>query len=184
MNKSDLKDGMIVELRNGEELYILHSLLLRKDANMYIGTSTLLEYNDDLTNKFEPNENIIKIFDAQRNVLWESDEIDWTKVPFGTKVICWNNEYESYEGKLLKYSPDRDYPFMLYYINNDVSSFKYCELIEDIKEQKVISMSDVYDERQKYCDKFNHFCEGCEYVKSEIQCGHKWIDDRFNITRK
>lgn len=185
MNKSDLKDGMIVELRNGEELHILHDLLLRKDANMYIGVSSLYGYDRDLLmlNKCS-EEDIIKVFDAQNNLVWERKEVDWSKVPFGTKVRCWNNEYESYEGKLLKYSPDRDYPFMLYYINNDVSSFKYCELIEDIKEQKVISMSDVYDERQKYCDKFNHFCEGCEYVKSEIQCGHKWIDDRFNITRK
>lgn len=114
----------------------------------------------------------------------KQEEIDWNKISFGTKVRCWNNEYESYEGRLLKYSPDRDYPFMLYYIDDDVSSFKYCELVENIDEQKVISISDVYDERKKYCDKFNHFCEGCEYVKSETQCGHKWIDDRFNITRK
>lgn len=179
MNKSDLKDGMIIKARNGEELYLLHGKLLKKDVNIYITVAKLYDYDYHLINDEDMNEyDIMKVFDAQNNLLWERKEVDWNKIPFGTRVRCWNNEYESYEGRLLKYSPDRDYPFMLYYINNDVSSFKYCELIEDIEQ---ISYSDMRKERQEQCNKYEIDCMGCKYRTKECD---EWFDDNFIITRK
>lgn len=184
MNKSDLKDGMIVELRNGEELHILHDLLLRKDANRYIGVSSLYGYDRDLLmlNKCS-EEDIMKVFDAQNNLVWERKEVDWFKVPFGTKVRCWNNEYESYEGRLLKYSPNKDYPFMLYYIDNDVSSFKYCELVN---KNEIITEKNLESELKIDCFYKYTSCtkeDNCGYYGDE-DCIYKYILDKFNITRK
>lgn len=185
MNKSDLKDGMIVELRNGEELHILHDLLLRKDANMYIGVSSLYGYDRDLLmlNKCS-EEDIIKVFDAQNNLVWERKEVDWSKVPFGTKVICWNTyngkDSKRFEGRFIKY--DQLNTGCLVYVKGITDIlWGNCELAENSQKDNEILLEEVIKGYDKFCG--NKVCDDCKY-KGLYDCEYRWLFNNYNVTRK
>ena len=95
MNKNDLKNGMVYETRNGLTFYIILDTVhkLNYSNNPYIGTldDILGCYHDDLThnNKYS---DIMIVKDVDGNVIWEREEIDWTKVPVDTKVLVRNSK--------------------------------------------------------------------------------------------
>ena len=127
MNKSDLKNGMIVTLRRGAERIIIGGCLFNEDG---ITTSTLNCYNDDLTYINNcTNEDIIKI-EYGGETIWE--KVDWDKVPFGTKVIGWNEGDTTKDvGKFLAYDDDdTDLPFFIF-LEQDMHArwFRHCELL-------------------------------------------------------
>lgn len=140
MKKSDLKDGMIVELRNGDICIVLGDKLLDTNDYAYIDG-----YDDDLTDEYQKDLDIVKVYKDKSlcglesryerdnlKLLWErEDKIDWTKVEFGTKVRVWDKgESLAYEGLFLEYvSEDEECPFRVYSEDiKDVVMWECCEL--------------------------------------------------------
>ena len=98
MTKSDLKNGMVVELASGSRALVINGLLLFEDS--YQGLSA---YKDDLTTKIFNNEfQINKVFKSKLynlcdvltdylSLIWEREEKEEIKV--GDKVKVINNGY-------------------------------------------------------------------------------------------
>ena len=127
MNKSDLKTGMIVTLRREAERVIIGERLFEEEGFI---TSTLKNYNDDLTyiNNCK-NEDIMKI-EYGGKVIWE--RVEWDKVPFGTKVRVWDDDGEVDYGRFILYDEEtcENMPFLVFVEDEkDVLFFKYCEII-------------------------------------------------------
>ncbi|HAT4108345.1 TPA: hypothetical protein I9Z35_002889 [Clostridium perfringens] len=156
MKKSDLKDYMVVESKDGELRMVLGGRLLSKRGYLPLSSfNDKLEYisgaEDMKINKvYEINKDeCISIHDLLNvdnlNLIWQREkEIDWAKVPFGTWVIVADHKEElnvddgeyvmfvGYEPKLEKY------PFIVTHSEKDYSSsYAYCMLDPDseIKEE-------------------------------------------------
>ena len=129
MNKSDLKTGMIVTLRRGVERIIIGERLFEEEEGII--TSTLKNYNNDLTyiNNCK-NEDIMKI-EYGGKVIWE--KVEWENVPFGTKVRAWDyNEETKLVGRFLTYDEDDEETPFLVFVKDEKRAYwyKHCEIIE------------------------------------------------------
>ena len=128
MNKSDLKTGMIVTLRRGVERVIIGERLFEEEEGFI--TSTLKNYNDDLTYTNNcKSEDIMKI-EYGGKVIWE--RVEWDKVPFGTKVRAWDDDGEVDYGRFILYDEEtcENMPFLVFVEDEKyVLFFKYCEII-------------------------------------------------------
>ena len=135
MNKSDLKNGMIVTLRREVERVIVGKYLFDEQGDT---TGTINNYNDDLTYMNNcTSEDIMKI-EYGGKVIWE--RVDWDKVPFGTKVRAWDYEEEKLVGRFLDYD-DKDgeeLPFFIFIKDSECEAkawwFKNCEIIKEGEE--------------------------------------------------
>lgn len=194
MQKSDLKDGMIVKYRNGKKRMFVNNILL--STNNY---NVLDNYREDLTNEAIDTHDIVEIFEFEEGSLedllhnytlkpiWKRDETDWSKVPFGTRVRVWDEETygEKFEGKFLEYAPEHDeYPFRVYTEEDkDIGLWGHCELIEEPKEE--ITYEEVYENYTVDCNKWNDAhksCMGC--INFADDCAIKFILNNYNVTRK
>lgn len=192
MDKSDLKDGMIVEYKNGKRRLFINNILL--DTNNY---NNLDNYREDLTNEFIDDHDIVKIFEFKEGALedvlykfklkliWERKEMDWKNVPFGTRVRVWDDE-EEYEGKFLEYYKEDDYdksPYMVYITGSNDFWWKNCELIEEPAEE--VTYEEIYSNNREYCRKYTttDVCVNCKYNKYE-DCTIEYILQNYNMTRK
>ena len=130
MRKSDLKKGMIVTLRRGVERVIIGERLFEEEEGFI--TSTLKNYNDDLTYINNcTNEDIMKI-EYGGEIIWE--RVEWDKVPFGTKVRVWDDDGEVDYGRFILYDEEtcENMPFLVFVEDEkDVLFFKYCEIIKE-----------------------------------------------------
>ena len=130
MRKSDLKTGMIVTLRRGVERVIIGERLFEEEEGFI--TSTLKNYNDDLTYINNcTNEDIMKI-EYGGEIIWE--RVEWDKVPFGTKVRVWDDDGEVDYGRFILYDEEtcENMPFLVFVEDEkDVLFFKYCEIIKE-----------------------------------------------------
>ena len=133
MNKSDLKNGMIVTLRRGVERVIIGIYLFDEQGD---ATGTLNCYNDDLTYINNcTSEDIMKI-EYGGKVIWERG-IEWKNVPFGTKVRAWDDEDDKVVGRFLDYDDkdDGELPFFIFIKNSECEAkawwFKNCEIIKE-----------------------------------------------------
>ena len=128
MKKSDLKTGMIVTLRRGVERVIIGERLFEEEEGFI--TSTLKNYNDDLTYINNcASEDIMKI-EYGGEIIWE--RVEWDKVPFGTKVRVWDDDGEVDYGRFILYDEEtcENMPFLVFVEDEkDVLFFKYCEII-------------------------------------------------------
>ena len=132
MNKSDLKNGMIVVLRRGVTRVIIGKCLVDDDVNI---CNILENYNDDLTHMNNcKNEDIMKIIYGDE-VIWER-RVDWKNIPFGTKVRVWEDEDDKLVGRFLAYDEDdEDVPFLVFIESErEMHWFEYCEIIEEENE--------------------------------------------------
>lgn len=199
MNKSDLKNGMVVELSSGAINLVLQDnrcegLVLVNPVNdrwLY-----LEKYNDDLTYSQRDSDDIYdndiyKIFesytkymwDSDKGLLWERDETDWSKIPFGTKVKCWNNieDRNAYEGKFLGYEDNHNGVKYLVFVSvGKVTSWKYCKLVEEPKEE--ITLENIFEDLGVYCGKYHDSYDKCTNVCDE--CKIRFIINNYNVTRK
>lgn len=186
MNKSDLKDGMVVELRNGgkrvvwgKDLYEIHALKLTV-------VNCINNYNNDLYYTFTDSKRNLDIMKVSYGdeLLWERKEIDWSKMPIGIKVLVRDNleeEWkeaifvdESEEGKFITY--DR-YNHMQEYWN-------YCKLAEGPKEEvEVVSLEELENKYESFEDVECNECRYCKYEKFNV-CEFAWLLDNYNVTRK
>ncbi|HAT4343464.1 TPA: hypothetical protein I9085_002434 [Clostridium perfringens] len=155
MKKSDLKDGMIVE--TGENLYLVY-------GDKFLSLNGYMEFNDyDENLKIKDEEfekyNINFVYKTEcwglglkdllskttaLKLIWErKKEIDWSKVPFGTKVIT--SDCSDFEGALeneyifVGYKEDlKRYPFIVALnLDKGATSFRYCKIhpLVKIKEE-------------------------------------------------
>ena len=142
MKKSDLKSGMIIESKGGERYILVDNILLSLKHWMKLEI-----YNDNLLVNKRGLEalDIMKIYKSKEanlnsllgekelELIWERNEIDWSKVSFGTKVRCWDsNKSRAKEGKFLDYINNTYYPFRVYINHSDYNeevSWRHCELI-------------------------------------------------------
>lgn len=155
MNKSDLKDGMVVEDREGNRRFVSNNCLL--GINKWWD---LTQYNNDLTwnSTIKPNNmlnplDIMKVYeadslplnyllsDALLDLLWEREkEVDWSKVPKDTKVLVGyfprpgekryfaeykNGKFYTYGNGQTSWSKD----------DCELVEWKYCKLAEEPKEE-------------------------------------------------
>lgn len=143
MNKKYLKDGMIVRLRNNICYCILHNDILIKDEDegRYEIITSLNKYNDDMKSNEDEILDIMKVYDSNMKILWKRKEIDWSKVPFDTKVFVTNtnteNDKEWVKRYFESYNPKYKYPFYTYVAGQTSWSsegehgrWKYCKLAE------------------------------------------------------
>ena len=132
MNKSDLKNGMIVTLRRGVKRVIIGKCLVDDDVNI---CNILENYNNDLTHMNNcKSEDIMKIIYGDE-VIWER-RVDWKNIPFGTKVRVWEDEDDKLVGRFLAYDEDdEDVPFLVFIESErEMHWFEYCEIIEEENE--------------------------------------------------
>lgn len=155
MKKSDLKDGMVVEYRNGLRRLILGDKFIGEHGN-----ANIEEYDEGL--KYIDGEgalDIVKVYTVESslcvtigsvflnrslNLIWErAKEIDWAKLPFGIKVIATDDkeDFKSGCGKhgvFVGYEPMLgEHPFIIANYEKDfVYSYTYCMIdpSQEIKE--------------------------------------------------
>lgn len=181
MNKSDLKDGMILIYRNGCEVDYYKGYLLDFESE---GIEKMNLFNDDLTHKEHEFWDVCKIIEDD-SVIWEREEIDWNEVTFGTKVICWNDVNNKFVGRFLGYD-DGTNTYMVFVSTDRVTDWESCKLAEDPKEE--VTYNEMMKSIDKICDKNykkNKTCCGCIAFNSDGLCNRSVIaDESFTITRK
>lgn len=178
MNKSDLKDGMVVTIRGGNQCILIEGNLFK---NNFTSDLTTFDFNEDLTSKKNKNYDIVKVFDiGKTKELWKREEIDWSKVPVGAKVSVSDNENNWYEHLFIDYQYDEEIKFKAVdIISKQIHNWKYCKLAEKPKEE--VAFDDIDKEMNKYCDEHNE----SEICNQECSiCGMKYILDNYNVTRK
>ena len=133
MNKSDLKDGMIVKLRKGVTRVVIGKYLFDEQGF----THRLDNYNNDLTHMNNcKSEDIMKIIHGDK-IIWER-KVDWKNVPFGTKVRAWWEDSKTKQvGKFLAYDDDdTELPFLVFIEHiPDTNWYGFCEIIEEEEDE-------------------------------------------------
>lgn len=176
MNKSDLKDGMVVTIRGGQQCILIERNLFKNNFTL---NSTLFDYNEDLTHKKNKNNDIVKVFNIGKlKELWKREEVDWSKVPVGTKVLVSANEIDWFTSYFIKkLSPIEDTNFYVINIKGELNEWEYCKLAEEPKEE--VTFYDIDKEMHQYCYDHSEMCNRkCD------NCGMKYILDNYNVTRK
>lgn len=150
MKKSDLKDGDIVEIKwtnLGFERYIK----LGEDLVGPTGNVKLYALENDLTinqglnnvskvTKVFKNKNMTFLKDIENDdrltLIWERQrEIDWSKVPTGTKVLVGDSTSYMEPMIFVGYLPFLTrYPFLAVgNYNEDVASYSQCRIHESVE---------------------------------------------------
>ena len=175
MKKSDLKDGMVVTIRGGQQCILIERNLFKNNFTL---NSTLFDYNEDLTHKKNKNNDIVKVFDIGKlKELWKREEIDWSKVPIGTKVLVSDNENNWYEHLFIDYRNNEDFKFKCIDAKSkQINNWKYCKLAE-----KEVTKEEL---KEEYLDFMEPESNGYECDEEEIECLTEWILDYYNVTRK
>lgn len=172
MNKSDLKDGMILIYRNGCEVDYYKGYLLDFESE---GIEKMNLFNDDLTHKEHEFWDVCKIIEDD-SVIWEREEIDWSKVPVGTKVMVkFNFDDEYQEGTFICINDNGK--FLTYDKRAGILHWKYCKLAEEQKEE--VTIDDINEDIVRYCHKNSDDCNRLCGL-----CTTKYILNNYNITRK
>lgn len=197
MKKSDLKDGMVVELRKGTRLMLINDYL-HNEMHEY----NFNNYNEYLIHHQNVNIlDIVKVYiidisnikemfksiklkdmlaDEFLKLIWEREEVDWDKVPVGTKVLVSDNENNWYEHLFIDYRNNEDFKFKCIDAKSkQIHNWKYCKLAEKPKEE--VTFYDIEKEMNQYCHDQN---EGRICQQECDTCGIKYILANYNLTRK
>ena len=199
MNKRELKNGMCFKTRNNnwydiirgevfKTAYEEHSLKYKDTLKVFIN-----RYDEELKSNHSDRFDIMEVYDSDGELIWKRDEVDWSKIKFGTKVIAWNDLHEDskVEGLFLSLSPTAREPrFLVYYETNDcygnpighANIFDKCKLIEEPKGEVTLDELILeHDELHKSCDRN---CMSCKYDGWDANCILLWILDNYEIIRK
>ena len=199
MNKRELKNGMCFKTRNNnwydiirgevfKTAYEEHSLKYKDTLKVFIN-----RYDEELKSNHSDRFDIMEVHDSDGELIWKRDEVDWSKIKFGTKVIAWNDLHEDskVEGLFLSLSPTAREPrFLVYYETNDcygnpighANIFDKCKLIEEPKGEVTLDELILeHDELHKSCDRN---CMICKYDGWGANCMVLWILDNYEIIRK
>ena len=199
MNKRELKNGMCFKTRNNNWYDIIrgevfkmayeeHSLKYKDTLKVFIN-----RYDEELKSNHSDRFDIMEVYDSDGELIWKRDEVDWSKIKFGTKVIAWNDLHKDskVEGLFLSLSPTAREPrFLVYYETNDcygnpighANIFDKCKLIEEPKGEVTLDELILeHDELHKSCDRN---CMSCKYDNWDANCMLLWILDNYEIIRK
>lgn len=179
MNKSDLKNGMFVEYKDGTSRVYVDGGLWTENGK----AASSEDIKDDLKSSISSEFDINKIFYCGK-LIWEREkeiEIDWSKVPVGTKVLVSDNENNWYEHLFIDYEINLKDEIINFkaigIISKQIHNWKYCKLAEEPKEE--VTSDDIGKEMKSYCKKHNKSCDRiCEI------CTVRYILDNYNLTRK
>ena len=140
----------------------------------------LEEYNEDLTYKKSKNRDIVKVQDFNKeSVLWErGKEVDWSKVPVGTKVLVKFDYDDEYKEEIFLCSNGYG-DYLTYNRTAGLQRWNYCKLAEQAKEE--VTFYDIEKEMNQYCHDQN---EGRICQQECDTCGIKYILANYNLTRK
>ena len=137
MNKNDLKDGMKIITRDKRRYYYINGMIFYRDnKNVYDYYIVNDNYTNSLTSTSSKNLDIMKIY-YMNELIWER-KIDWTKVPFGTKVRAWWEGNKTKQvGRFLAYDDDdTELPFFVFIEHiPDTNWYSFCEIIEEGEEE-------------------------------------------------
>lgn len=190
MNKSDLKNGMFFEMRNKSKFLILNNEIYLEDIYRYEYSNKLhyfLEsYNDDMCSINDNKYDIMKVFNSCNELLWEREEIDWTKVSVDTKVLVRDSKDEEWQRKhFAKYVNGKvfTYDYGTSWDTSLMTTWKYAKLAEEPKEEIIVSAKDLYKTFRTMCES-HPCCDCCDYNYSVGTCEFKWISDNYNVIRK
>lgn len=173
MNKSDLKDGMVVTIRGGNQCILSGDFLFR---NNFTISSTILDYNEDLTSKKNKHSDIVKVFSVgKEKELWKRKEIDWDKVPVGTKVMVKLDFDDEYQKAIFLCNNSKH--FLTYSTDKGIEHWNYCKLAESPKEE--VTFDDIDKKLDFYCINHNKICD-----QACGPCVTKNILENYNVTRK
>lgn len=189
MIKSDLKDGYVVDLRCGlRRVVLFEQLLIDYDDKYEVSSDLTEEYRENLTHRSDSNLDIVKIYDNDMELLWEREEVDWSKVPVGTKVLVSDNGEKEHEGYFIGYRTNNEfYKFHVLIKKGNLyesSYWEHCKLAEKPKEE--VTYNDMIDEFNEYCNAHidtHDSCMGCDYEDGGCNTS-KFMKDRFTIIRK
>ena len=180
MNKSDLKDGMVVRLRNRDVRVIWNNDLYKIYPDKLSSYNDLSNYNDDLKHAYDGNYKNLDIMKVvyDNELIWERNEVDWSKVRVGTKVLYSDDNEKWFKGYYINYIDINTNPH--YVLNSDrdlVGDSKYCKLEEEPKEE--VTLDGIDKELDSYCVKNNKICnQRCG------PCVTEYIFKNYNLTRK
>lgn len=191
MNKSDLKDGMMLRLRNNNIYSLLHGNLLELSLDdTYKIVASIYDYDDEFknfnVNVFDNYEmDVVRIYDKDMNELWERYEVDWSKVPTGTKVMVKFNYEDTYkEGIFIGVSDNGR--FLTYDKSAGILHWNYCVLVEESKEE--ITCNELNEAVDKICKNYimrNGTCKGCVAFNDKYECDKGIIARKnFIITKR
>ena len=199
MNKRELKNGMCFKTRNNNLYDIIRGevfkMVYEEQSLKYKDTLKVFisRYDEELKSNHSDRFDIMEVYDSDGELIWKRDEVDWSKIKFGTKVIAWNDLHEDskVEGLFLSLSPTAREPrFLVYYETNDcygnpighANIFDKCKLIEEPKGEVTLDELILeHDELHKSCDRN---CMSCKYNDWDANCMLLWILDNYEIIRK
>ena len=162
MKKDDLRDGMIIVTKEEGNAILLGNRFVNQNQLTSLGGVIGLDrYDEDLkcidtdlrefdivevykiTNMYGDGVNLEKVIkdlpEGCVKRIWPKREIDWTKVPFGTKVFAYDDEEdfddEFYVSMFVGYYPQLEkYPFVTAdSIIDDATSYRYCRIHPDVE---------------------------------------------------
>ena len=203
MVKSDIKNGMSFKTRYGDKCYIIDSKVYRnsdKDESILGLWGSLEEclesYNDELLVLYASphGADIMEVYDTENNLVWERQEIDWTKIPVDTKVLVRNSHNHRWDKRYFaKYENGKVFTFINGYsswsvINtNYITSWKYARLAETEEHRKEVTLQEIEKTFTKFCKNQRKVscgrgCSECIYIGTS--CKIKWLLDNYNVTKK
>lgn len=194
MKKSDLKNGMSFECRGGAKYFIINGKIYR-DKGALVPTGTFEErmkgYSDDLLVSFSDGKmDIMKIYDIDNKLIWEREEIDWSKIPVDTKVLVKNDENGEWDrryfagfinGEITTFSNGMTSWSTSRPNNPILVSWKYAKLVEN-KKVKNENIEDIENQFAEYC-KGKRCATECGYYGS-LSCILAWLLDNYNVSPK
>ena len=195
MKKSDLKNGMSFECRGKSKYFIINGKVYR-DKGTLIPTGVFEErmrgYSDDLLALHSNGKmDIMKIYDIDNKLIWEREEIDWSKIPKDTKVLVKNSENEEWKkryfagfinGEITTFSNGMTSWSTSRPNNPILVSWKYAKLVEDPESEVTVEgLQNSYDDM---CSEYHGCCDYCKYKTSRENCEFSWLLDNYNVSRK
>ena len=197
MVKSDFKNGMSFKTRYGDKCYIIDSKVYRnsdKDESILGLWGSLEEclesYDNELLVLHESphGADIMEVYDIENNLIWERDEIDWSKIPRDTKVYVRQNQEDGWELRYFtKYENNKFYTYSngrTFWSDSfvDLEKWNYCELAETEEPKKEVTLEYLREKHNKEHRK--HSCTRCYYNKYDENCMFAWLLDNYNVTEK
>lgn len=159
MKKTDLKTGMRVEYRNGEERLVDGLFLINEKRH-----NTIVNYNDDLTNCFNKDMDIVRVIEVSKCVLWERQE-----VPEYVELLWPQCGYKRGDiGKVVNHNEQG-------YEINVIGRYSESLLAPNVhygKDQVKPSTKAAYDEFNAKMAKESELVDGEIYT---TQCREKWV---------
>lgn len=132
MNKSALKNGMHVKLRDGSIREYYKGYFIGVEYN---GLGYIDFYDIDLKHDIESKLDIMEVFDEDNNTIWErGKEVDWDKVPVGTKVLVKSDYDDEYKEEIFLCSNGYG-DYLTYNRTVGLQRWNYCKLAEQAKEE-------------------------------------------------